>query len=86
MFQNRVQQTETDGEAVAEFIRSSPQSELHIPNDFSHLGIAPGPRDDNSDNISITGFSATAVPYTQVGYLYVSFACNHIIIGLLIRG
>ncbi|KAK7494703.1 hypothetical protein BaRGS_00014101 [Batillaria attramentaria] len=63
--QNHLQQTGTDGEAVAEFIRTIPQSDLHIPNDFSHLGIAPGPRDDNSDNMSITGISATAVPYTQ---------------------
>lgn len=63
--QNQLQQTGTDGEAVADFIRNIPQSQLHVPNDFSHLGIIPGPREDNSDNISITGISATAVPYTQ---------------------
>lgn len=63
--QSHLQQSETDGEAVADFIRNIPQSQMHVPNDFSHLGIVPGPRDDNSDNISITGISATAVPYTQ---------------------
>ncbi|KAL8601280.1 hypothetical protein ACOMHN_003224 [Nucella lapillus] len=63
--QEHVSRTETDGEAVANFIQNIPQSQAHIPNDFRHMGIAPGPWDDNSDNISITGISATAVPYTQ---------------------
>ena len=63
--QNRMSGTDADGEAVAEFVRSIQQSQAHVPNDFRHLGIAPGPH-DNSDNISITGISATAVPYTQV--------------------
>ena len=64
--QEHVAATESDGEAVANFIQNIQQSQAHVPNDFRHLGINPGPRDDNSDNISITGFSATAVPYTQV--------------------
>lgn len=63
--QEHLSRTETDGEAVADYIRNIPQSQAHIPNDFRHMGIAPGPSDDNSDNISITGISATAVPYTQ---------------------
>ncbi|KAK7109437.1 uncharacterized protein [Littorina saxatilis] len=63
--QNRVANSETNGQQVADFVHNIRQSDVHVPNDFSHLGIAPAPRDDNSDNISITGISATAVPYTQ---------------------
>ncbi|PVD30530.1 hypothetical protein C0Q70_09797 [Pomacea canaliculata] len=48
-----------------DFVRSIPQSQNHIHNDFSQFGIMPGLVDDNADNISITGISATAVPYTQ---------------------
>ena len=70
--QNQVAQRGSDREreAVADFVRNIRQSEVHIPNDFRHLGIDPTPRDDNSDNISITGISATAVPYTQVGLFH----------------
>jgi hypothetical protein len=64
--QEHLSRTGTNGPAVADFVRNIQQSEVHVPNDFRHLGIAPGPRDDGSDNISITGISATAVPYTQV--------------------
>lgn len=65
-FQNHLHHTGSDGEAVADFVRSIPQSQNHIHNDFSQFGIMPGLVDDNADNISITGISATAVPYTQV--------------------
>lgn len=63
--QEHVSRSGTDGEAVAEFVGRIQQSQPHVPNDFRHMGIAPGPHDDGSDNISITGISATAVPYTQ---------------------
>ena len=66
VLQNQLSRSDTNGEEVADFVRNIQQSQVHVPNDFRHLGIAPGPRDDNSDNISITGISATAVPYTQV--------------------
>ncbi|XP_025093726.1 LOW QUALITY PROTEIN: uncharacterized protein LOC112563692 [Pomacea canaliculata] len=63
--QNHLHHTGSDGEAVPDFVRSIPQSQNHIHNDFSQFGIMPGLVDDNADNISITGISATAVPYTQ---------------------
>ena len=85
--QNRLSGTDADGEAVAEFVRSIQQSQAHVPNDFRHLGIAPGPH-DNSDNISITGISATAVPYTQVNsswYLIpgLFFVCGCFLVGAI---
>ena len=61
--QNHLSTTEADGQAVQNFIRSLPAS--GIPrNDFTDLGIPPA-QDNDSDNVSVTNFSAHSVPYTQ---------------------
>ncbi|XP_053406797.1 uncharacterized protein LOC128559399 [Mercenaria mercenaria] len=60
---NRVDATGTDGRRVQEFIRSIPQSQHHVQNDFSNIGIPPP--GENWETASITSISATAVPYTQ---------------------
>ncbi|XP_052773248.1 uncharacterized protein LOC128212045 [Mya arenaria] len=61
---NHLEATGSDGERVQEFIRSIPQSQLHVQNDFSELGIPP-PNENNWDNVSIHSVTATTVPYSQ---------------------
>lgn len=65
ILQQHLENTGTDGQRVQEYIRSIPQSDVHIQNDFSNLGIPP-PAAENWDNVSVTSISATALPYTQV--------------------
>ncbi|KAK3590185.1 hypothetical protein CHS0354_041241 [Potamilus streckersoni] len=70
--QHRVHSTQADGSRVQEFVRSIPQSQPHIRNDFSNLGLPVSNQfGDNWDNISVTSISAAAVPYTQTN-LYMS--------------
>lgn len=49
---------------MQQFIQSIPQSQPHIRNDFSDIGIPPP--GENWETGSIASISATAVPYTQV--------------------
>lgn len=67
---DRVSQSGADGSRVQEFIRAIPQTQPHIQNDFSDLGIPP-PAEDNWDNVSITSVRTSTVPYTQTN-LYLS--------------
>lgn len=62
--QDRLGQTDTDGQRVQEFVRNIHPTQPILRNDFSNIGLPP-PGNDNWDNISITSVSAHAVPYTQ---------------------
>ncbi|XP_052099826.1 uncharacterized protein LOC127734153 isoform X2 [Mytilus californianus] len=62
--QDRLGQTDTDGQRVQEFVRNIHPTQPIQRNDFSNIGLPP-PGNDNWDNISITSVSAHAVPYTQ---------------------
>ncbi|XP_067656830.1 uncharacterized protein [Haliotis asinina] len=59
--QNHLESSGGNGEAVANAIRSLPNTGI-AHNDFSHLGLG---QDLFEDNISVTSISATAVPYAQ---------------------
>ena len=49
---------------MQEFIRSIPQTQPIVHNDFSNMGLPPPL--DNWDTMSVTSITASAVPYTQV--------------------
>lgn len=68
---DRVSQTGADGQRVQEFIQSIPQTQPHIQNDFSELGIPPPAAEDNWDNVSITSVRTSTVPFSQTN-LYLS--------------
>lgn len=67
----RVANSGADGHRVQEFIQSIPQTQPHIQNDFSELGLPPPILEDNWDNVSVTSVRTSTVPYTQTN-LYMS--------------
>ena len=78
MLQGRLQQTESDGIAVAEVIRSLPSDPNYRHNDFSHLGIHAPSRQRQSEMGATGGMSMSWVRicyHIPLSEIYILYGC-----------